>query len=117
MQLINLRINFLLVLFLQPVAAEDADVPQPFKNLEILYWFRYGHAQANDNFSGIAIIANKIFMTLSHKVMIEDRLTHTKLQRLHNSEIYNIFCYMFFFYEHNVYKHTEAQISKKLSIF
>ena len=25
--------------------------------------------------------------------------------------------YMFLFYKHNVYKHTEAQISKRLSIF
>ena len=27
------------------------------------------------------------------------------------------FCYNMFLYKHNVYKHTEAQISKKISIF
>ena len=63
---------------------EYTDVPQLFKNLKNLYWFRYDHAPANDNFSGIAIIVNKIFTILSHEVMIEGRLTHTKLQRLYD---------------------------------
>ena len=90
---------------------EDTDVPQLFKNLKNLYWFRYGHAPANDNFSGIAIIVNKIFTIISHEVMIEGRLTHTKLQRLYNSEVYNIFCYYGYTgqkktYENNI-KHVD----------
>ena len=76
----------------------------------------YGHAPSNDNFSGIAIIVNKISTILSHEVMIEGRLTHTKLQRLHNSKIYNIFCYYGYIgqkkiYENNI-KHVDLDRNK-----
>ena len=57
---------------------ENADVPQLLKNLENLYWFRYGHAPEDDSFSGIAIIVNKMVTILSHEVTIEGRLTNTR---------------------------------------
>ena len=43
-----------------------------------------------------------------------------RLNLLHSYENISLYCfviYMLFFYKQNVYKHTEAQNSKKLSIF